>query len=88
MEAGLRTYDKYSPFPEEMNRVLTSKIADLHFAPTKTNKNNLLKEGSRKVFMLLEILLLMHLNTQSFRNINLRATNLRILTSLKEKLFW
>ena len=73
---------------EEMNRVLTSKIADLHFAPTKTNKNNLLKEGSRKVFMLLEILLLMHLNTQSFRNINLRATNLRILTSLKEKLFW
>lgn len=45
VEAGLRTYDKYSPFPEEMNRVLTSKIADLHFAPTKTNKNNLLKEG-------------------------------------------
>ena len=44
VEAGLRTYDKYSPFPEEMNRVLTSKIADLHTA-TKTNKNNLLKEG-------------------------------------------
>ncbi|MFX0549803.1 non-hydrolyzing UDP-N-acetylglucosamine 2-epimerase [Hathewaya histolytica] len=45
VEAGLRTYDKYSPFPEETNRVLTGHIADLHFAPTKTSKNNLLKEN-------------------------------------------
>ena len=45
VEAGLRTYDKYSPFPEEMNRKLVSSIADLYFCPTVNNKNNLLKEG-------------------------------------------
>ena len=38
VEAGLRTYDKYSPFPEEMNRVLTTHLADIYFAPTKNNK--------------------------------------------------
>ena len=38
VEAGLRTYDKYSPYPEEMNRQLVTKIADLYFAPTKNNK--------------------------------------------------
>ena len=45
VEAGLRTYDKYSPFPEEMNRKLTGSIADYHFSPTLANKNNLLKEA-------------------------------------------
>ena len=45
VEAGLRTYDKYAPFPEEMNRVLTSSIADLHFCPTAGNRENLLREG-------------------------------------------
>ncbi len=45
VEAGLRTYDKYAPFPEEMNRQLTSRIADLHFAPTEQAKTQLLKEG-------------------------------------------
>lgn len=45
VEAGLRTFDKYSPFPEEMNRKLTGALADLHFAPTNTSKDNLLKEG-------------------------------------------
>ena len=48
VEAGLRTYDKYSPYPEEINRVLTGHIADFHFAPTKTNVENLLKEGIKK----------------------------------------
>lgn len=48
VEAGLRTFDKYSPFPEEMNRNLTSRIAELHFAPTTNNKNNLIKEGIEK----------------------------------------
>ena len=53
VEAGLRTYDKYSPFPEEMNRVLTGDIADLHFAPTERNRENLLKEGidDSKIFI-------------------------------------
>ena len=45
VEAGLRTYDKYSPFPEEVNRQVTGVIADMHFAPTEISKGNLLKEG-------------------------------------------
>lgn len=45
VEAGLRTYSKFSPFPEEVNRRLISHVADLHFAPTLTAKNNLIKEG-------------------------------------------
>lgn len=45
VEAGLRTWNKFSPFPEEINRVMTTKIADYHFAPTETSKNNLLKDG-------------------------------------------
>lgn len=45
VEAGLRTYNKYFPFPEEMNRKLTGQIADLHFSPTKSNYNNLIREG-------------------------------------------
>jgi len=44
VEAGLRTYNKYEPFPEEMNRKLTGAIADFHFAPTKLARENLLKE--------------------------------------------
>ena len=47
VEAGLRTYDKYSPFPEEMNRKLTGAIADMHFAPTRKNQENLFCEGIR-----------------------------------------
>ena len=45
VEAGLRTADKFSPFPEEMNRRLISHLADFHFAPTAQAKSNLLKEG-------------------------------------------
>ncbi len=45
VEAGLRTWNKYSPFPEEMNRQLTGVIADLHFAPTKKAAQNLLNEN-------------------------------------------
>lgn len=45
VEAGLRTYDKYSPFPEEVNRRLTGVIADMHFAPTERNRENLLREN-------------------------------------------
>lgn len=45
IEAGLRTWDKYAPFPEEINRKLTSSLADLHFAPTEKSRNNLLNEG-------------------------------------------
>lgn len=45
VEAGLRTFDKYFPYPEEINRKLTGSIADLHFAPTITNKQNLINEN-------------------------------------------
>ncbi len=45
VEAGLRTGNKASPFPEEINRVLTSHIADVHFAPTSVSRENLLREG-------------------------------------------
>ena len=48
VEAGLRTWDKYSPFPEEMNRTLVGDLSELHFAPTKANKENLLNEGIRE----------------------------------------
>lgn len=53
VEAGLRTYNIYSPFPEEINRQLASRIAKYHFAPTETAKKNLLKEGidSSKIFV-------------------------------------
>ena len=48
VEAGLRTWDKYSPFPEEMNRTLVGDIADLHFAPTEANRANLEREDIRE----------------------------------------
>jgi len=46
VEAGLRTYDKYSPYPEEINRRITGVIADMHFAPTERNRQNLLAENT------------------------------------------
>lgn len=48
VEAGLRTWDKYSPFPEEMNRQLTGVMADLHFAPTEGSANNLRQENKQE----------------------------------------
>ena len=45
VEAGLRTHNKYAPFPEEINRQLTGRIADFHFAPTKQSKQNLIDEN-------------------------------------------
>lgn len=48
VEAGLRTYDKWSPFPEEINRKLVGAIADLHFCPTPANRDNLARENITK----------------------------------------
>lgn len=48
VEAGLRTYDKYSPYPEEMNRQMVSSLSDMNFAPTKLSADNLIKEGKKK----------------------------------------
>lgn len=53
VEAGLRTGEKYNPFPEEINRKMISTLTDLHFAPTESNRNNLLKENvpAEKIFV-------------------------------------
>jgi UDP-N-acetylglucosamine 2-epimerase (non-hydrolysing) len=53
IEAGLRTYDKYQPFPEEGNRKLTTALADIHFSPTKRAAENLIREGvpASKIFI-------------------------------------
>jgi UDP-N-Acetylglucosamine 2-epimerase (EC 5.1.3.14) len=53
VEAGLRTYDKYRPFPEEINRQLLTVVADIHFAPTERAKQNLLREhiNPRTIYM-------------------------------------
>ena len=48
VEAGLRTWDKYSPFPEEMNRSMVGRLAELHFCPTGANRRNLEAEGISK----------------------------------------
>ena len=54
VEAGLRTWNKYSPYPEEMNRQLTGVMADLHFAPTEVSKKNLLDENKNPETILLQ----------------------------------
>jgi UDP-N-acetylglucosamine 2-epimerase (non-hydrolysing) len=51
VEAGLRTYNKWSPFPEEMNRQLTARLADLHFAPTIRAQENLIREAISSEFI-------------------------------------
>ena len=48
VEAGLRTWDRYSPFPEEMNRSMVGRLAELHFCPTEANRRNLAAEGIGK----------------------------------------
>jgi UDP-N-acetylglucosamine 2-epimerase (non-hydrolysing) len=48
VDAGLRTFNKYSPFPEEINRSITGRIADVHFAPTTTSRDNLLRENIKE----------------------------------------
>jgi len=52
VEAGLRTDNKYAPFPEEMNRKMAGSLSDFHFAPTETSKNNLLRENVPEEFIL------------------------------------
>tara|TARA_R110001583_G_scaffold56717_1_gene170916 strand:+ start:4052 stop:5185 length:1134 start_codon:yes stop_codon:yes gene_type:complete len=52
VEAGLRTHNKWSPFPEEMNRQITGRITDIHFAPTRASKENLLTENINEATIL------------------------------------
>jgi UDP-N-acetylglucosamine 2-epimerase (non-hydrolysing) len=81
VEAGLRTYDKYSPFPEEINRTLTGHITELHFAPTETSRRNLEAENiTRNVFVTGNTVIDSFATTVKanylFRNDKLRSTNL------------
>jgi UDP-N-acetylglucosamine 2-epimerase (non-hydrolysing) len=83
VEAGLRTYCKYSPFPEEINRRLTSAIADLHFAPTRTAAQALRREGipARQVFIVgnpvIDALLRVASQRYPFEDRTLRRADLR-----------
>lgn len=76
IEAGLRTFDKYSPFPEEMNRRLISVIADYHFAPTKAAFYNLKRENVNKKSIIItgntgiDALLMTVKNKYDFNNLN------------------
>ncbi len=73
VEAGLRTYDKYQPYPEEMNRHLTGVLADLHFAPTKRAKENLINEriSEKNIFItgntVIDALLFVHKNMDKLK---------------------
>ncbi len=91
VEAGLRTYDRYSPFPEEMNRSITGRIAALHFAPTEENRQNLIRENTGgDIFVtgntVIDSLLAMVREDYVFaqeelRNIDLKAGRVVLLTA-------
>lgn len=88
VEAGLRSGDKYSPFPEEINRVLTGNIANLHFAPTKSNIENLYKENiTQNVFLtgntVIDAILMLAKNDYKFKNKTVQAIDL----SMKKTIF-
>lgn len=85
VEAGLRTNDLYSPFPEEANRQITGVLADFHFAPTQSAKQNLIKEGKNSNFIIvtgntvIDALFLMIDKIE--KNVNLRDEITSILRS-------
>lgn len=79
IEAGLRTHDKYRPYPEELNRAMISRIADIHFAPTKEARDNLIKENipSKSIIVtgntVIDALLYVKEKGESFINKKLRS---------------
>lgn len=89
VEAGLRTFDKYSPYPEEINRKLTGALAEYHFSPTAVNKTNLINEGvgEDKIYItgntVIDALKTTVKKDYGFENENLRQVNFkdkRVLT--------
>lgn len=94
VEAGLRTHHRYSPFPEEMNRTLTGKLAELHFAPTDKAKENLLAEaaalfkiwvtGNTVIDALLETVKSDYLFDSDFADINFKNRLLLVTTHRRE----
>lgn len=76
VEAGLRTNNKLSPFPEEINRQITTRICDYHFAPTETSKNNLLKENIPKNSILVTGNTVIDALLKSVEQVNVNPSNL------------
>jgi len=100
IEAGLRTYNKYSPFPEEINRRMVSAIADLHFAPTEQSKLNLLKENVNEkdifvtgntvidsLFMILEKIKGEHISIEGIESSELENKRLILVTGHRRESF-
>lgn len=77
VEAGLRTFDKYSPYPEEMNRSLTGRIAELHFSPTLTNKENLMNENVHKGIYITGNTVIDALKTTIKKDYNFKSNDLK-----------
>lgn len=84
VEAGLRTFDKLSPFPEEINRQVTSRIADYHFAPTITSRNNLLAENIAEANIVVTGNTVIDALLSSIEKVNKKPSNL--ILSLSNKL--
>lgn len=100
IEAGLRTYNKYAPFPEEINRRMVSAIADLHFAPTEQSKLNLLKENVNErdifvtgntvidaLFMILEKIKGKHISIEGIESSELENKRLILVTGHRRENF-
>lgn len=84
IEAGLRTHNKKSPFPEELNRQITSKIADYHFAPTVTAKRTLLEEGIRETHIVATgntVIDALHIGLQTIEN-GYESTDMKLARSI------
>ncbi|WP_339698150.1 UDP-N-acetylglucosamine 2-epimerase (non-hydrolyzing) [uncultured Marixanthomonas sp.] len=84
VEAGLRTHNKWSPFPEEINRQITGRVSDYHFAPTETSKNNLISESVSKESILVTGNTVIDALLQSVDKVNENPSNL--IKDLKKQL--
>ena len=85
VEAGLRTYDKWSPFPEEINRKLVGTIADLHFCPTVSNRNNLAQENITNGVFLTGNTVIDALQTTVVKDFHFSDSNLNFLDYVNQK---
>ena len=85
VEAGLRTYDKWSPFPEEINRKLVGAIADLHFCPTVSNRNNLAQENITNGVFLTGNTVIDALQTTVVKDFHFSDSNLNFLDYVNQK---
>ncbi len=84
IEAGLRTYNKWSPFPEEINRQVTGRVSDFHFSPTRTAKENLLKENVSEETIIITGNTVIDALLQSIDKVNKNPSS--VIQNLKESL--